>query len=249
MTPTTDFWDDAAGNTDVPEPAKPVYDNIPDGVNLIVRTTCSTDKDTVHPKVKPIDRKDGSGEFYRFKAPVVVLGGEGKLDAKYVGRYLFLDLNVEKPTVEQLTKAIATATANGNDATVKRFEGQLKALDKYPCAPELYNLILDTLAPEGDKAADRWPVAVAVLKAKAKEMGYTAENHKGNTELLFANTFKDVLLAGSYNIIGRTYTSKQKEGSTFEPQQTLGSIGSDTEEQRKKRKVKLIDPPVKEEAF
>jgi len=240
----SDFWNDAAEN-DVPEPPKPTYADIPDGMALLVRTTCSTDKETVHPKIKEIDGK--SGVFYRFKAPVVVLGGETKLDPKFIGRYLFLDLNVEKPTEAQLEKAIATATANGNEATANRLKGQLSSLDKFPCAPELYNLILDTLAPEEGKANERWAKARAILAAKAQELDYTPAMFKNNTQYLYAETFKQVLMDGTYNLIGKTYTPKQREGSTYEPQQTLGSIGVATPEQMKKRKVAVIAGLVKEE--
>lgn len=242
----SDFWDDSA-NSETPEPPKATYEGLPDGVNVIARTCSGQDKETVQPKIKDIDGKNGT--FYRFKLPVVVIGGESKVDPKFVGRYLFLDLNVEKPTVEQLNKAIATATTNGNDATVKRLQGQLGALDKYPCAPELYNLILDTLAPEGEKASERWPVAVAQLKAKATEAGLTLASCKGNGQYLYAAAFKELLMGQSFTVIGKTYTPKQREGSDYTPQQTLGSIGVDSTEQRKKRKVALIDAPASEEAF
>jgi hypothetical protein len=245
----TDFWDDAA-NEDVPEPPKPSFDGIPDGLNVIARTCDQTDKPTVQPSIKPIESATGAFEtFYKFKSPMVVVGGEAKLDPKFVGRYVFVEFNVEKPTVERLNKSIATASANGNDATVKRLEGQLGALDKYPCAPELYNLILDTLAPAPGTAAERWVIARAMLGGMGKAKGYTLEACNGNSQYLYALAFKDLLLAQSYQVIGKTYTPKQREGSTFEPQQTLGSIGSYTEDEAKKRKVKLMDNPNVKEGF
>lgn len=234
---SVDFWDDAS-NEDVPEPPKPSFAGIPDGLTLIVRTTDRTDKDTIQPSIKEVDYNDQT--FYKFKIPTVIVGGDAKLDPKYVGWKVFLELNIERPTVEQLTKAIATATANDNKATVSRLEGQLKALDKYPCAPELYNLMLDTLAPEEGKAGDRWAAVKAVLATKGRELGYTPEMFKGNVQYLYAETFRQVLLASQYQVIGKTYTPKQRPGKTYQPQQTLGSIGSDTVEQRKSRKVALI---------
>jgi hypothetical protein len=241
----SDFWADSL-EVDVPEPPKPVYEGLPDGVTIIARTTDATDKDTVRPSIKEITSPKGT--FYRFKCPTVVIGGEAKVDAKFVGRYLFLDLSIEKPTVEQLEKGIATATANGNEATANRLRGQLSALDKYPCAPELYNLILDTLAPTEDKAPERWAAAKAILASKAKELGYDPSKFNGNTQYTYAETFKQVLLAKQYTIIGKTYTPKAREGSTYTPGQTLGSVGADGDEQRKKRKVALIEAK-KEDVF
>ena len=234
----SDFWDDAA-NSEVPEPPKPSYEGLPDGVTVLCRTTTSEDKETVRPIVKPIEGKNGT--FYRFKAPVIIIGGDNKVESKFVGRYLFLDLTVEKPTKAQLEKAIVTSTAGGFESTTNRLKGQLGSLEKFPVSPELYNFILDTLAPEGTSTATRWAEAVSILKAKAKELKYTPEAFEMNTQLLYATTFKEVLLSQSYIVIGKTYTPKQREGSTYVPQQTLGSIGSNGDEQRKKRKVRLME--------
>jgi hypothetical protein len=240
MTPeSTDFWNESS-NTEVPEPPKASYDTLPDGVTIIARTTSSEDKETVHPKIKEFDGRDGP--FYMAKFPLIVLGGDIKLPAKFIGRYLFLDLGVEKPTVERLRGSIASAEAkSASDGLINRLKGQLGSLDKYPCGPELYNFILDTLAPEGESATTRWAQARAVLAAKAKELDYTPAMFKGNTQYLYAETFKQVLMDKQYTVIGRTYTPRQKEGSLYSPQQTLGSIGSDTEEQRKKRRVKIVE--------
>ena len=234
----SDFWDDAA-NSEVPEPPKPSYEGLPDGVTVICRTTTMEDKETVRPSIKPIEGKNGT--FYRFKAPVIIIGGDSKVDAKFMGRYLFLDLNVEKPTRDQLEKGIATAKAGGFESTENRLKGQLGSLEKFPVSPELYNFMLDTLVPEGASAAARWAEAVGILKVKAKECGYTPSTFEGNTQLLYATTFKEVLLGKSFNVIGKTYTPRQREGSTYVPQQTLGSIGSDGDEQRKKRKVRVME--------
>jgi hypothetical protein len=151
---------------------------------------------------------------------------------------------VEKPTLDQLNTWLERAST---DAAKNRLNGQIKSHSKYPCSPELYNFILDTLVPEDGTAADRFPKAMAILGAKASLLGYTPETFGGNTQLLIATTFVQVLMSGTFTIIGKTYTPKQKEGSTFAPQQKVGSIGIDNAEQRTKRKVTEIAKPSNED--
>ena len=98
---SSDFFDDAA-KQEAPEPIKTSFETIPDAVNVIVRTTTRDDKETIHPKIKPFARKDGEGEFYIAKIPMIIIGGEGKVDPKFVGKYFFTDFNVEKPSLAQL---------------------------------------------------------------------------------------------------------------------------------------------------
>ena len=111
-------------------------------------------------------------------------------------------------------------------------------------SPELYNLILDTLAPEGADTQARYQAAMAKLSEKATALGQTPETFGGNTQLFIASVFKEILLDQSFSVIGRTYTPKQRAGSQFTPQQTIGSVGIDNEAERKRRKVAPIAKPI-----
>lgn len=232
------FWtlDDAAG-ADVPEPPKPTSNDLPDKAAVLVRTCDSEDKETVQPALKQFERKDGSGSFFRFKCPVQVIGGDAKITERHVGRYLFTDFFVEKPTAAQLEARIATAQANGWDSSVKRHQATLADLDKYPCDPDLYHLILSTLAPSGNAAKDRWAQARGVMAPFGKDPAVFG----GNKQLAVVAAFREALLAGRRTLIGVTHTPTKKEGDQYDPQQTVRYFGSDTAEERKRRKVRPID--------
>lgn len=238
---TDDIW--GAPETDVPEPPK-LNTDLPDKATVILETLDGTAKETVQPKIKVFQRKDGSGDFIMLKLAARVIGGDANIKANHVGRYLFKDFNVEKPTAEQLEERMAKLEPGSGG--FNRLKGQLSVIDKFPCDPELYNLILDTLAPEGKTTAERWAVAKARLGEQAKADGLTLAGAKGSTEILYGNAFCAVLKAGSVRLIGSTYTPKQKNPQ-YAPQQTFGSIGSFTDAEATRRKVKVIQK--EEEGF
>lgn len=247
----SDFWSEAAA-AEVAEPPKATFEGLPDGATVIVKTATSTDKETVHPKIKPINYKDKitgeDKEFYKLKVPMQVIGGDAKILPQHVGKgWLFPEFNIEAPTAEQLEKRIASAEANGWDSTAKRLKGTLKSLDKFPCDPELYNLILDTMAPEGPTTQARWQEATAALANAADEAGLTIESCKGNSQYLIAAAFHTCLMEREYMVVGKLFTPKKKEGSQFDPQQTVGSIGSYTTDEAKRRKVRIVEPEARDD--
>ena len=247
---SSDFWSEAAA-AEVAEPPKPSFESLPDKANVICRTTTGTDKETVQPKLREVEIKNGprTGEtFYTIKVPMQVIGGDSKIMPQHVGKgYFFTEFNIEAPTAAQLEERIANAEANGWETTVNRLKGQLKSLDKFPCAPELYNLILDAMAPEGPTTHARWQETVAQLQSKAESAGLTIEACKNNSQYLIAAAFHACLMDRAYTVIGATYTPKKKENSQYKPQQTIGSIGSYTEAEAKRRKVRLIEAEVRDD--
>jgi hypothetical protein len=247
----SDFWSEAAAQ-EVAEPPKSTFEGLPDGAIVIVKTATSTDKETVHPKIKPITYKDKvtgeDKEFYKLKVPMQVIGGDSKILPKHVGKgWLFPEFNIEAPTAEQLEKRIASADANGWESTASRLRGMLKSLDKFPCDPELYNLILDCMTPKGPTTQARWQEAATALTTTAEEAGLTIESCHGNSQYLFAAAFHACLMAREYTVVGKLFTPKKKEGSQYDPQQTVGSIGSYTDAEAKRRKVKMIEPEAKDD--
>ena len=248
----SDFWQQAS-LAQVPEPPKNTYESLPDKVTVICKTTTSADKDIVQPKLREVNRKDGSGSFYTLKVPMQVIGGDAKIKPSHIGKgYFFPEFNIEKPTVEQLEARIASSEAAGYESTVNRLKGQLKSLDAFPVAPELYNFLLDSLVPEGPTTQARWQEAAAILSRKSESVGFTvdgvpAESFKGNTQYLIAAAFHAMLMDNSYTVIGGTYTPRQKPGSDYVPTQTVGSFGSYTEAESKRRKVKLIEAEAKDD--
>lgn len=163
------------------------------------------------PAIKTIEGKDGV--FRKFKTGLIIVGGEAKMQP-FKGRYVFLETYIHK---------------RPDDTT------------KTPLSGALYNLMLDMLAPEGNDVGARWAVCLGVLKAKAQELGLTIEQFGGDGQLFLATLFKEVLSANQFKVIGRTYTPKKREGSTFEPSQTVGSIEAYTPEVCAKRKVGMFD--------
>lgn len=207
--------------------------DIPDKLRVVVQNTTS-ENGKAAPTVKDIGKEKS---FHKFKTGLIIVGGEKKAE-DYNGRYIFLDYKVHKPTDEMLQDWLDKATDEGH---IKRLKAQITANPKLPLDGELYNFMLDTLAPTGEDVQDRWKRVMAVICAKATEKGYTGDAFGGDAQLMVATVFKDILLDNAYNVIGQTYTPKQRAGSTYTPGQTLGSVEAFTEETAKKRKVALFD--------
>lgn len=241
-----DFWESAAAK-EVADPPKTGFSGPPDGAMVIARTANQDDKEGAHPKLKDFTRKSDGKVFWKFKIPMQIVGGDNKITSNFVGRgFLFPDFYVEKSTEAELEARITAASAAGYESTEKRLRGTLKSLDKLPCSPELYNLMLDCLAPEGDDTQVRWSQCLATLGAKANAVGLTLESCNGNDQYLYAAAFRAVLMETSFEVIGKLYTPKDKDDG-YTPQQTIGTIGAFTEAEAKRRKVKIIAPEAREE--
>jgi hypothetical protein len=213
VTPTTaDFWDDAANNTDVAEPPKPQFADVPDKAWVLVKNATREHKEGAQPKIQSWEWEGRTN--YKFKTAFLVTGGDDKIKPNHVGRYIFFECNAHRHPE--------------------------KDPSNMPCGGQLYNLILDTLAPVDAPTPERWAKARVILGAKAKEMNMTPDSCNGDTQYLYAVVFKEVLLDNVYSIIGQTYTPKKKEGKTFQPSQTIGSITANMTANRTEKKVREL---------
>lgn len=214
-TMTTDFWSDAAETT-VPEPPRPQFSEVPDKAWVIVKNATREQKEGAQPKILTINGNDG--DWYKFKTAFLVTGGDDKVKPAHVGRYIFFECN-----------------------THRHPEKDNQAM---PCGGALYNLILDTLAPIDAPTSERWAKARAILAGKGAELtsqGITLDSCNGDTQYLYAVAFKEVLLDKAYTVLGQTYTPKPRQGKTYQPGQTLGSITADLTANRTEKKVKVIE--------
>jgi hypothetical protein len=186
---------------------------MPDNLRVLVEN-CTSANGKAAPKISAMDGSKGT--FYKFSLGFIVKGGEEKA-RKYAGRYLFADLYIHKRAEDS---------------------------EKLPLSGGLYNLMLDMLAPAGskDEIQTRWALALTKLKAAAEAAGITEPPRtdafpEGDKQLMLATAFVSLLQNESYPVVGKTYTPKQREGSTFVPKQTVGSIEAATAENRTKRGV------------
>ena len=186
--------------------------DVPDNLRVLLEN-CTAANGKAAPLVKPIDGANGT--FYKFNCGMIVVGGE-EAARKYNGRYVFMDLYIHKRAEDS---------------------------EKLPLSGALYNLILDMLAPDGGKDAlqARWAKVMGRLGAAATEAGYTLEGANGDAQMLYATTFAYLLNQEAFRVVGKTYTPKQREGSTFKPKGTVGSIEAATSDTLTKRKVVVFD--------
>lgn len=208
------FWDpDKAPELKIVEPPKATFADVPDKAWVLIKNATKEQKEGAQPKILTITG-GRDGDWYKFKASFLVIGGDASIQENHVGRYIFYECNTHRHPEKD------------NPAM--------------PCGGQLYNLILGSLAPVDEPVASRWQRARAVLAAKAAELAYTPSTFNGDTQLLYASTFKEVLLDTSYNIIAQTYTPKPKAGKTFQPGQTIGSVTADRTTNRTLHKVKSL---------
>lgn len=210
MPATSDFWDSAA-TQDVPPPPKPAFDTVPDKAWVLVANATRDQKEGAQPKIQTIPSVKGDGDWYKFKTSFLVQGGDDKIKPAHIGRYIFYECNTHRHAE--------------------------KDPENMPCGGQLYNLILDALAPIDAPVGERWAKARAILARKAAELALTPESCQGDTQYLYAVVFKEVLLDNAYTILGQTYTPKPKPGKTYQPGQTLGSITANMTANRTEKKI------------
>ena len=227
-----DLFDDMA-NAEVEAPPVSGGQDMPDKLRLVVENA-TAESGGAAPKIKPYGADENL--FYKFETGLLVVGGV-KEATPFKGRYIFVGFNTHKPTEARVQSWID----NSVDARAReRQEGLLKSLPKLPLGAEVYNMILDMLAPSSADVKERWQTAFATISKMKNLKGYTTEMFSGDIQLMIATCFKDILLDQKFQVIGQTYTPKKNEKSTYEPRQTLGSIEACTPAQMAKRKVSLF---------
>lgn len=215
---TDSFWD-LDNMPDVPEPPKPQYADVPDKAWVLIKNATREQKEGAQPKILTLDGREGP--WYKLKTGFIVVGGDTAIKPNHAGRYIFWECSTHK--------------------------NPEKDPPNMPCHGQLYNLILDALAPVDEPVASRWQKARAILARKAAELAYTPETFQGDTQLLYASVFKEVLLDTAYTVIAQTYTPKPREGKSYQPSQTVGSICADLTANRTLHKVVPVNK--EEDAF
>jgi len=224
---------DRMANEEVAAPPSVGGSDLPDKLRVVVEN-CTAKHGGAAPKVKPYG--EGANAFHKFEMGLVLVGGEEKAQP-FAGRFIFYKTNVHKPTEERVQQWIDNATT---PETKKRHEGLMKALPKLPLNGDLYNMILDTLAPEDGDVQNRWQLAFSKLKTMKEAKSYTTEAFDNDVQLLIATCFKDILLEQKFQVIGQTYTPKGKPTDKYPPQQTVGSIKAFNAANAAKQKVSVF---------
>lgn len=198
---------------DVAGPPNSSFADVPDKAWVLVKNTTREQKEGAQPKIKTITG-GRNGDWYTFNTGFVVVGGNAAIKNNHLGRYIFYQCNTH-------------FNPEKDNAAM-------------PCGGQLYKLILDTLAPVDAPVATKWHTARAIMAVKAAELAYDVSTFKGDTQLLYASVFKELLLDKAYTIIAQTYTPKPREGKSYQPGQTIGSITSDMTVNRTEHKIKVI---------
>lgn len=186
MNDELDLWDDLAGQ-EVSAPPEP--EDLPNDV-WCLGVTASGDSGAA-PKLRQLDRRDGSGSFYKFECGFKVMGGEGKVTSNHVGRLAFFDSFVEP------------GERDGANPVAGRLMGFLNAA-----------LAGGVAANEKDakvRANARWARTRERLAAKSREMGLTLTQFEGNKALMVASAAVALLKEEPVGLLFKT-----KDGGTYE---------------------------------